>query len=253
MARSRIATPKPASRRTTPAGKTLYLVRRLYESGWESIFCNSAAAECPQRSEWGAPVKAFKDQSRAAVFCEELGNKLLKGKNPFKLQSGELKDLTTFPPGPFRDWLRDVGLEPPPPNKNQLEHWSRWWKNQSDMSAEQRHQVLVGLNKLRFYDVVGLEPPAGPAPRRRGKAEVTVFSVDLLIWKDDDDFLAGYEGDWLTSVEPCFSERGLRLATFRDHDRATAYRDQLQRQVPQPRGFFRNGFGVTEQTVEVED
>jgi hypothetical protein len=255
MARARKAVSRPTTRRTDGAGEPLYLVRRLYEADWESIFCNSAAAECPERAGWGAPVKAFTNPSRAADACAELVAKYLDGKNPFELQGAQLSDLTTFPPGPFRDWLLDVGLEPPPSTKNRLADWRHWWKKKrSGMSAEQHHRLLTGLNKLRFYDVVELEPPRRGSGRRSAPAAtVNVITVTLRIWKDDDDFLAGLDADRMASIEPCFSESGLGLATFRDRARATAYRDQLQQHVPDPRGFYRNGFAVDEHPIEVGD
>jgi hypothetical protein len=255
-----------ARTRTTLAGETLYLVRRLYEGGWESIFCNSAASECPQRSEWGGPVKAFTARGKADALCGKLNKKILEGADPFYLRGDTLSDLTSLPAGPFRDWLLDVGLTPLPAGKDRLEDWHRWWqKNRRAMTAEQRQRLLAGLDKLRVYDVAELEPPASaagrgsalpPARAAKGGFLVNVFTVELLRWKDDDDFLPGQTESWLTSLEPCFSEGGgLRLATFRDHRRAVAYRDELQRQrhVPEhSRAFYRNGFGVTEHPIEVE-
>src|SRR5262249_53539261 len=123
MARPRKGAPKQASERATVAGEALYLVRRLYEGGWGSIFCNSAAAECAERPEWGAPVKAFTGQGPAEALCGKLSEKLLEGLNPFELQGSELADLTSLPPGPFRDWLLDVGLQPLPSGKDQLADW----------------------------------------------------------------------------------------------------------------------------------
>jgi hypothetical protein len=266
------------------AGETLYLVQRHYDDGWDSIFCNSAAHVEVHPPEWAGPIKAFTQRSRAEALCRELSLKLLETTNPFgdrnpeledlgfeledqeeesEVQRRGLADLTTFPPGPFRDWLSDVGLKPPPAAKNDLKDWRNWWKkNHKRMNAEQRHRVLTGLNKLRWYSVIELEPPPDDnepvsVPRAaRGKLQVTVFTVDLLMWKDDDDFLAGQTAAWYKSMEPCFSPRGigLRLATFRDRDRADAYRDQWQRHIPQhSRRFYRNGFGVSEHTIEVAD
>jgi hypothetical protein len=271
MARSQKGTPRQAPSRPTIAREPLYLVRRLYEDGWDSIFGNSAAAECSQRSEWGAPIKAFTERSRAEALGAELSNKLLEGANPFDLHGSKLADFTSFPPGPFRDWLLDVGLKPLPAGNNRLTAWSRWWKNnKSGMSAEQRHRVLAGLDKLRLYAVVELELPANTAGQGSGlppvepapvQAEVNrtfqidVFTVELLQWKDDDDFLAGQEEAWMISVEPCFYPRmGICLATFRERGQATGYQDALQRQVPQEyRDFYRDGFGVTKHPIEVED
>jgi hypothetical protein len=268
MARPRKGTPKKAVSRTTFPDRTLYLVRRLYEDGWDSIFCNSAAADFPQRPEWGAPVKAFTGRGRAEALCGELGKKLLEGMNPFEFHGAKLADLTSLPPGPFRDWLLDAGLKPLPPGKDRLEDWGRWWeKHQRAMSKEQRQQVSAGLDKLRLYEVVELAPPAagrdaGLAPAESepgwaadGPTPVNVFSVELLKWKDDDDFFQDLDGPRMTLLEPCISPRGgILLATFRDLGPATAYRDKLQRQVPgHSRAFYRDGFGVAEHTIDVED
>jgi hypothetical protein len=148
--------------------------------------------------------------------------------------------------------------------KDRLTDWCDWWeKNRRGMSAEQRRRILDGLDKLRMYTVVELEPPVGttertsdlpPAEALSGTSLINVFTVDLLKWKDDDDFLPGLEGAWMTSLEPCVSPGGgIRLATFRDHGRAVAYRDELQRHVPHhSRAFYRDGFGVSEHPIEVE-
>src|SRR5262245_50254527 len=108
MARSRGTVPQEGPGRAAFHGQTLYLVRRLYEDGWDSIFCNSAAAECTQRPEWGAPVKAFTTRGQAEALCAALRARLLEGRNPFDSPAGRLADLTSFPPGPFRDWLLDA-------------------------------------------------------------------------------------------------------------------------------------------------
>jgi hypothetical protein len=270
VARTQKATPERASNRPPFGAETLYLVRRLYEGGWDSIFCNSAASECRQRPEWGGPVKACAGRDRAEALCRELGAKLLEGMNPFEAQGSGLADLTSLPPGPFRDWLRDVGLTPLPPGKNRLVDWGRWGeKTRAGTTAVQRHRVLAGLDKLRFYAVAELDPPAetpgrepgstpGESASTRGVADGTalidVFTVELTEWKDDDDFLASQGGAWMTSVEPCFSSGGgIRLATFRNRGPAATYRDELQRQVPHhSRAFDRNGFRVAGHPIEVE-
>jgi hypothetical protein len=261
MARSRKPARQAAPGLAAFVGETLYLVRRVYEGGWESIFCNSAAAECPGWHEWGGPVKAFTRRGQADALCAELGRKLLDSTNPFRAQGESLADLTSLPPGPFRDWLVDVGLTPPPAGKDGLADWARWWeKHRRGMGAEQRDRVLAGLDKLRFYDVAELEPPAEAATGRparqaaKGASWVDVFTVELLEWKDDDDFLADQGGGWMKSVEPCISPRGgIYLATFRDPGRAAAYRDELRGQIPQQyREFFGEGFGVAEHRVEVD-
>lgn len=236
----------------------LHLVRRRYEEAGEGIFDNSAAAGFPQRADWGGPVKAFADRGRADAACAALNAGLLAARNPFGFQGESLADLTTFPPGPFRDWLRDAGLTPPPANKNGLADWGRWWqKHHAVMTAEQHHFLSTGLNKIHLYDVVALEPPATPSPpvrKARGVARVGVYTVELCRWKDDSDYLPGLDGDWLASLGCCTSAAGgLRLATFRDRGRATAYRNELQRRVPpECRAFNRGAFVVDEHPIEVE-
>jgi hypothetical protein len=258
MARSRGIAQQEVSGRAAFQGDTLHLVRRLYEDTWDSIFCNSAASECTQRSEWGAPVKAFTTRAQAEALCAALSARVFEGRNPFDSPGGRLVDLTSFPPGPFRDWLHDAGLTPPPAGKDRLADWARWWKKAwPAMSTQQHQQVLAGLDKLRLYATAELAPPSGTHPAGRAAevaTSVNVFTVELLQWKDDDDFLAGQDAGWMASVEPCFSPGGgIRLATFRDQGRAATYRDGLQREVPQQsRAFYRNGFGVNQHLIEAE-
>jgi hypothetical protein len=247
-------TPKATPNRV--AGGTLYLVQRVYEQGWDEIFDNSAAAwDCPDRPKWGGPIKAFTTFLAADSLCKELTAKLLKGRNPFDLQGETLADLTSFPPGPFRDWLLDVGLKPLPEKKNSLEDWRQWWeKSSADTKAEQRRRVLTGLNKLRLYAVTELEPPARARKPPKDHSRVGVYSVCLSQFKDDGDYFAGLDSGWLASLEPCFTTEGVFLATFRDRVRADAYRTELQRRVPaHSRRFYRNGFRVCEHTIEVGD
>lgn len=71
-------------------GRPLCLVRRLYQSGWDEIFENSAAAwavELPERADWGGPVLAATTRDRAAAEAARLRGELLLAENPFALHA----------------------------------------------------------------------------------------------------------------------------------------------------------------------
>lgn len=79
--------------------------------------------------------------------------------NPFRLRQGRLVALTSLEPGIFRDWLLDLGLEPPGIREDGSCDWGDWWERcSSRWSSLQREQVWDRLDLLRFFDVVAQQP-----------------------------------------------------------------------------------------------
>lgn len=255
MARPRDRSSGPSEGRQTTAGGPLYLVRRLYEPGWDSIFCNSAAAwsyQGPLRPRWGGPVGAFASKERAEAARHARREALLERSNPFKVLDGGLTELSSLSPEAYRDGLAEAGLTPPPPGKDDASTWRRWWKsNRRGMDAEQRRRALDGLDRIRLYDVDELDPTPPGQGSGEGSPTLDVVSVELRTWKDDDDFLVDYEPGWMSSLDACHSPSGgILLATFRDRARAVSYRDDRQREIPKrSQSSCRDGFGVFEHAI----
>ena len=69
-----------------------------------------------------------------------------------------------FPEPVFLDWVRDLGLNPPPIEQIKpkysdkifsLRDWDDWWeKNAPQMTNEQRAQIWKALDRLTFYEIV---------------------------------------------------------------------------------------------------
>ncbi|MDY3563614.1 hypothetical protein R5W23_005230 [Gemmata sp. JC673] len=122
--------------------------------------------------------------------------------NPFKCGTA-WHALTVMPEPVFRDWVRDVGLEPPPANT--LAGWLAWWDGtQHARTAEQTERVWDGLTRVRFFDTV--ERPAGEV----------AFAVVRVTWEYND---AWYEPS---------AEGGRTVKAFRSRARAEAERERLE-------------------------
>ncbi len=108
-------------------------------------------------------------------------------------------DLTTFPPHVFRDWLLDVGIDPPPQvagKHQQLKEledvaWAEWWRKTAttgDLSAERWQKVWEGLNRLSFFEVEEVDTPE-TSPTKNPKR---VYAVVRNDWTYNDYMYDGH-------------------------------------------------------------
>lgn len=84
----------------------------------------------------------------------------------------------------FCDWLGDAGIEPPTANALFQRDWARWWERVGpELGAEQVAHVWAGLDRVRFFEVVG---------RPEGRIGYAVVVVD---WEYNDNWMEpGDEG-----------------------------------------------------------
>jgi hypothetical protein len=154
-------------------GRSLYLVQEiLWEvafDSWEPIWIfdeqedqggfgpeeGTFVCRDPQQ---GRPVKLFADKDAAIEFCQECEEEAGKVRNPFL--HGDLEDLTSMPPGVFRDWLLEAGIDPPEPTPidDAMTVWCNWWR-ESDLIDEQRDRVWEALDRLQYFMVLRVEAP----------------------------------------------------------------------------------------------
>jgi hypothetical protein len=120
-------------------------------------------------------VKAFISEEAATEYIRALLSGEIPpplGANPFmgfrRCKSfgdvPELDSLTSFPEPIFLDYIRDLGIEPPPlaPLKPRygdkeivLRDWDGWWEQHAlGMTNEQRSAIWKALDRLDFYEIV---------------------------------------------------------------------------------------------------
>jgi hypothetical protein len=125
----------------------LYLVERLQWLGNpfvpDAFFARAAGA---------VPVTAFLDRDKAEARCRTLDDEKWAGINPFRYGS-RLEDWTSLDAGRLRDWMLDLGLEPPP-GPFRVARWRKWYdKVLPSLDEAQRARIREGLDRLRFFQV----------------------------------------------------------------------------------------------------
>lgn len=149
--------------------------------------------------------------------------------------------MTGLPPAKFRAGLG--ALRPPP--SDVLRDWRVWWvEARPRLTAPLHGQLVARFDKLRLYAVAEL-----PAPPRAADGFWSVAACD---WKDDGDYLAGYEAAWAAAAACLSKGGGLWLATLRDRAAADELRAALKTRIPaEARRYIRRGFAVEKHAVEV--
>ena len=99
-----------------------------------------------------APVRAFLHHDKAEAKCRALDEKAWAGINPFHY-GDKLADWTSLDAGRLRDWMLDLGLEPPK-GKFDVNRWRAWYDEVlPGLDAAQLAKVREALDRLRFYRV----------------------------------------------------------------------------------------------------
>jgi hypothetical protein len=129
-----------------------YLVRRL---GWhQSPHGDSYTRRLPT-AETVARFESF-DEAEYDRRRREDGAR--DGENPFRFGGATLFFQTSLDAPRLHDWLLDGGIDPP---LEQHSHraWREWWDAFAHTwSEEQRNHAWLGLDKVRFFDVVEESP-----------------------------------------------------------------------------------------------
>jgi hypothetical protein len=132
---------------------TLYIVRRRLLGDERGPYTN------------GRIEKAFARREDAEHFRDERERRARhhrRDAHPFYLPQRDevlpLDKVTSLDEPVFRDYLRDLGLEPPA--RKGYDAWSRWWREASPgMDDLTRARFWQALDLYRFYEVV--EAPCG--------------------------------------------------------------------------------------------
>jgi hypothetical protein len=141
--------------------------------------------------------EAEAERRRREADAREQVNPFASGLAPY--------EQTSLPPGIFRDWLLDAGIEPPPEPTSSLA-WAAWWQKQSPTwSDDQRARAWEALDKTRFFAVE--ERPRRPV----------VYAVVEVVW--------GYNDEWHYAD----GEGGDVVKVYRDRKRAEAECAELNR------------------------
>lgn len=99
----------------------------------------------------GVPRAAFDSERAAELDALEREKGKREARNPF-LFGEAWADWTSMEPGPFLDWLRDHGIEPPA--GRDPEDWRAWYAEASGAWGEvARAKVWEALDRVRFFRV----------------------------------------------------------------------------------------------------
>ena len=122
----------------------LYLVEKLV---WQS----GGGVHYP--GEGAEPLRAFLDAGRAEEYCRQHEEAAWKGLNPFTCGT-KLAERTSLDGGRLRDWMLDIGLEPPAGKFNGAQ-WRQWFARvQATLTPVQKFKVREGLDRVHFFRVV---------------------------------------------------------------------------------------------------
>ena len=134
------------------------------------------------------PQSAEAERRTREAAARERVNPFASGLAPF--------EQTSMPPGVFRDWLLDGGIDPPA-EFDDPGAWGRWWEAESPgWTADQRAKVWEALDRVRFFRVE--ERPARPV----------AYAVVEVVW--------GYNDEWYYAD----GEGGRVMTVYRSRQRA---------------------------------
>jgi hypothetical protein len=170
MAKKAATTKKAATR----SRRALYAVR--WRVNYYSYYDGSERTQPGSRY-----VKAFTSPRAAREYIEALHRGEVAapaGANPFMSfrhaarsryfygDPPELGTLTSFPEPVFLDYVRDLGLTPPPLKEIKrdygqpysLRDWDGWWEEHAPhLTDDQRARLWKALDRLEFYEIVPTE------------------------------------------------------------------------------------------------
>jgi hypothetical protein len=110
------------------------------------------------QEEEGEPLAAFKTANEAEEFKEECVKAYQATRSPFEFA---LKVSTSFPDKVLRDWILDLGLEPPPVASAGFRDWQRWlnWWSQVESAVTdwQRAQIWQVMDRIQPYTVITVD------------------------------------------------------------------------------------------------
>jgi hypothetical protein len=143
------------------------------------------------------PVASFDTFEAAEAERRAREQTAQKAVNPFAAGLAPYEQ-TSMPPGVFRDWLLDAGIDPPQ-RFNDPSAWGKWWDAEAPgWTADQTATVWEALDKARFFRVV-------ERPKR-----AVGYAVVEVVW--------GYNDEWYYSD----GEGGTLIAVYRNRKRAEA-------------------------------
>ena len=149
-------------------------------------------------------VSTHANYAESVAACNALSAKAwaVRGFNPFRHGGAALFFQSTFPPGPFRDYLQDRDLDVPRSRSEVTSvGWVRWYdSHRAKFTAPQLAALREAMNLVRFAEVV--EVPDGAVP---------VYVVQELNWSWDQE--ATLEAD---------AEGGNLVAAYRNRAAAEA-------------------------------
>jgi hypothetical protein len=173
--------------------------------------------------------EAEAERRRREADAREQVNPFASGLAPY--------EQTSLPPGIFRDWLLDAGIEPPPEPTCSLA-WAAWWEKQSPTwTDDQRARAWEALDKTRFFAVE--ERPRRPV----------VYAIVEVVW--------GYNDEWYYAD----GEGGNVMEVYRKRAKAEAVCAQMNEEARErwandvredPRDEYGN-FDISERLVAAAD
>jgi hypothetical protein len=100
------------------------------------------------------PVRAFLAWDRAEAFYRRREDAAWQRINPFL--RGKLAEWTSLDAGRLRDWMLDLGLEPPAGEFHRGK-WGKWFAEvQPTLSPAQRWAIREAMDRRRFFRIVEL-------------------------------------------------------------------------------------------------
>ena len=185
-------------------------------------------SEAVHRSDRYADARQVCDERNATAWADPAFN-------PFAYGGESLYFKTTLPPGPFRDYLEDAGLDPSSVGESASDaDWVAWYDlHRPGFTDAQLAAVREAMNLIRFAEVVEV-------PDAVAKGYV-VQEVNWA-WQDESVFNADPEGGLFVAVYRDRAKADARCAELNaarqaqaDHKGATEFRTDGRKGVSEPR------------------